>query len=473
MVLQSNLAGVIEESTWTQGARTLVDVSRATCGAVEKMPSQRGAAGEPLRSMPPGGGGALVVARALSALKDAAVFTLDISKDGRGVYSETGSKDLVAELAALPAVVREAILSATLGGTVHLKAALSDPLAVLAAFLASDAPVARDSVLLFRTLDSLSSVISHDAAGGRAAGGRTSAEDSITLSDFRTIACAWAPTSSLDVLDGVIRSYPMRRSGFLRPPRLVPAALYNEYTVNGTVLLDDVYVNDATEVGGEARVVTYTKKKIDDWKQKVRLRESNYYGVTDQYLYKVLERHPDLVRGKRVVVLGSLEPWFEIVALEFGSAGIFTVEYGGRASEDAAFHFITPSDMEAQFAAGTWKPFDVAMSISSYEHDGLGRYGDPLNGEADLRSMELVRDKVLKPGGHLLFTVPIGDDCIVYNAHRVYGSKRLPLMERGWTRVDAEGSAGSDINQIIARTLTSPDKCDWEQPIFLLKNQRT
>jgi hypothetical protein len=30
-----------------------------------------------------------------------------------------------------------------------------------------------------------------------------------------------------------------------------------------------VYVNDVTEVGGEARVVTYTKKKIDDWKQKV------------------------------------------------------------------------------------------------------------------------------------------------------------------------------------------------------------
>ena len=28
--------------------------------------------------------------------------------------------------------------------------------------------------------------------------------------------------------------------------------------------------------------------------------------------------------------------------------------------------------------------FDACVSISSYEHDGLGRYGDPLNPDGDL-----------------------------------------------------------------------------------------
>jgi SAM-dependent methyltransferase len=54
------------------------------------------------------------------------------------------------------------------------------------------------------------------------------------------------------------------------------------------------------------------------------------------------------------------------------------------------------------------------------EHVGLGRYGDPLDPDGDLKAMaELAR--VLAPGGSLLFVVPVGRPRVVFNAHRVYG----------------------------------------------------
>jgi hypothetical protein len=41
--------------------------------------------------------------------------------------------------------------------------------------------------------------------------------------------------------------------------------------------------------------------------------------------------------------------------------------------------------------------FDVVLSISSFEHDGLGRYGDPLNPDGDMAAMRSTR-RLLKPG---------------------------------------------------------------------------
>lgn len=58
------------------------------------------------------------------------------------------------------------------------------------------------------------------------------------------------------------------------------------------------------------------------------------------------------------------------------------------------------------------------------EHVGLGRYGDPLDYDGDLKAMsELTR--VLARGGHLLFVVPVGRPRIHFNAHRIYGYRQV------------------------------------------------
>jgi SAM-dependent methyltransferase len=65
------------------------------------------------------------------------------------------------------------------------------------------------------------------------------------------------------------------------------------------------------------------------------------------------------------------------------------------------------------------------MSISSLscmhvvEHVGLGRYGDPLDYDGDLKAM-LQLQRVIAPNGYLLFVVPVGKPRIHFNAHRIY-----------------------------------------------------
>lgn len=58
--------------------------------------------------------------------------------------------------------------------------------------------------------------------------------------------------------------------------------------------------------------------------------------------------------------------------------------------------------------------------MHTVEHVGLGRYGDPVDYEGDLKAMaELAR--VLAPGGCLLFVTPVGcENRIFFNAHRIY-----------------------------------------------------
>ena len=58
------------------------------------------------------------------------------------------------------------------------------------------------------------------------------------------------------------------------------------------------------------------------------------------------------------------------------------------------------------------------------EHIGLGRYGDPLIADGTrLACAELQR--VLAPGGHLFFAVPVGKERICFNAHRIHAPETI------------------------------------------------
>jgi SAM-dependent methyltransferase len=58
------------------------------------------------------------------------------------------------------------------------------------------------------------------------------------------------------------------------------------------------------------------------------------------------------------------------------------------------------------------------------EHIGLGRYGEDLDPEGDLKSIAELK-RVLAPGGDLLFVVPIGEPKVIFNLHRVYGYDQI------------------------------------------------
>lgn len=61
------------------------------------------------------------------------------------------------------------------------------------------------------------------------------------------------------------------------------------------------------------------------------------------------------------------------------------------------------------------------------EHVGLGRYGDPVDFDGDLKAVSELK-RVLKKGGDLLFVVPVGKPRIVFNAHRIYSFEQVVTM---------------------------------------------
>ena len=71
---------------------------------------------------------------------------------------------------------------------------------------------------------------------------------------------------------------------------------------------------------------------------------------------------------------------------------------------------------------------DVIITFSSVEHSGLGRYGDPLNPDGDIETMNSIYNN-LKKDGLLIWGAPVCEkDGLVWNKHRIYGPKRLLLL---------------------------------------------
>ncbi|UUX96980.1 DUF268 domain-containing protein [Aquabacterium sp. J223] len=67
-------------------------------------------------------------------------------------------------------------------------------------------------------------------------------------------------------------------------------------------------------------------------------------------------------------------------------------------------------------------PDDSLQSLSCMhvvEHIGLGRYGDPIDFHGADKAMDALQ-RVLAPGGLLYFVVPVGEPCVVFNAHRIF-----------------------------------------------------
>jgi hypothetical protein len=62
------------------------------------------------------------------------------------------------------------------------------------------------------------------------------------------------------------------------------------------------------------------------------------------------------------------------------------------------------------------------------EHVGLGRYGDPVDYDGDLKAVSELQ-RVLAYDGYLLFVVPVGGESLIqFNAHRIYTPSQVIAM---------------------------------------------
>ena len=58
------------------------------------------------------------------------------------------------------------------------------------------------------------------------------------------------------------------------------------------------------------------------------------------------------------------------------------------------------------------------------EHIGLGRYGDPIDPDGDIKAIKELQ-RVLAPGGNLFVVVPVGEPKVMFNGQRVYSRKLI------------------------------------------------
>ena len=171
------------------------------------------------------------------------------------------------------------------------------------------------------------------------------------------------------------------------------------------------------------------------------------------------ERYKDSVLGANAMVLGSQRPSMEVILLAAGMSHVTTAEYGTIKATHPDMTWVHPTELN-QAAESVIGKYDVIASFSSTEHSGLGRYGDPLNPSGDLMSLAQI-SCLLKPGGLLFFGVPtnIGQDRLQFNAHRIYGEKRLKLMFMQFRVVGVAPTHSQGMNRN-------------HQPWFVLQNKR-
>ena len=133
--------------------------------------------------------------------------------------------------------------------------------------------------------------------------------------------------------------------------------------------------------------------------------------------------------SKRILDIGCHDsPLLPImVALGYDVVGI---DIGDLPYQLSGFTFRQADFLVADFRE---RSFDVVVLCSVVEHAGLaGRYHQADNPDGDLQTMQKVA-RLLKPGGIVLFTIPVGVDLVFAPWHRVYGRQRLPRLLEGFT----------------------------------------
>jgi len=212
--------------------------------------------------------------------------------------------------------------------------------------------------------------------------------------------------------------------------------LKKKFSMDGLVDIEEnlLYFNGTSE----RTYLNYSVNLVDSFIDKVKNKNALHYEETDLWLYEAIEKYIGGIKGKNGLVIGSEEPCYEACAIYYEANNVMMVEYQKVTSEHPKLITSTVEEFSKMN-----ENYDFAISISSVEHSGLGRYGDEIDPNGDLESMEFLKNN-LKEGGLCFLAVPIGKDQIIWNAHRIYGRNRLPKLIEGFEVVDTFGLIDSD-----------------------------
>ena len=95
-------------------------------------------------------------------------------------------------------------------------------------------------------------------------------------------------------------------------------------------------------------------------------------------------------------------------------------------------------------------------SLSSFhavEHFGLGRYGDPIDPRGHEKVISEMK-RIVRPGGQILFGVPIGIQRVEFNGHRIFDPMTVIQLFEGFEVVEF---SVIDDNNVLHESV-SPEK---------------
>lgn len=246
------------------------------------------------------------------------------------------------------------------------------------------------------------------------------------------------------------------------PIRIIPEELRDSYTMSGKIPVIDCYMEGNIVSELQASRMNWTPEVINrfvsNWTRDKIITNSHgqepYAGVGKMFVSAFDKYFP---KKPKVAVIGSLDPWIEALCINCRSTSTTTIEYNVPTCEDPRFKTMSFNDYSA-----VEDEFDVAITYSSVEHSGLGRYGDTLDSDGDIMTMKAIH-KSLKKDGLLFWGAPVNPekDVLVWNACRIYGNIRTPLLFEGFTILDhiEDGNRHQIATEIFS------------QPLVILKKQ--
>lgn len=126
-------------------------------------------------------------------------------------------------------------------------------------------------------------------------------------------------------------------------------------------------------------------------------------------------RHIDI--GSSVATIGVLSAMVPTIFLDFRPLPIVLPGLFSVAGDILALPFATAS-------------IPSLSCLHVIEHIGLGRYGDRIDPQGDVKAAcEL--ERVIAPGGIFYLSLPIGRHRVCFNAHRIYSPESVPAMFSG------------------------------------------
>ena len=233
------------------------------------------------------------------------------------------------------------------------------------------------------------------------------------------------------------------------PPKKIPEELVADFTIGNKIPVINAYYNNTC-----SSPIYLSMQAYNQAFEQLSKSSFEYYGETLDYLLNALDKYS--IFNKTVLIFGLVGINCDAISLWKGASQVYVIDYNLPISEHPQVQVFSYEDYISRNIQA-----DIGISISSFEHDGLGRYGDPINPNGDLEAMKLSKT-LIKKDGLFFFSVPIGKDCLVWNAHRIYGKIRLPMMFEGWELLNSFGFSDSLIND--------QDLGKFQQPVFVLKN---